>query len=411
MAGSASYYPAVRAAAAFLIMVVGTAGMFAGTVALKPMQEAFDVSRGAATLPYMGFMVGFGLGSFWMGRFADRLGAMRVAFAGGLTIGLGFWIAGHAVELWQAVVAHGLLIGLMGASTTMGPMVADVSLWFERRRGLAVGMVISGAYVSGMVWPPTLEAVAHAYGWRDMYLALGALTLVTLPLLALVLHRPAPRTVLTGPLKAAGSARPLGMRAPALQALLCCAGLGCCIAMAAPQVHAVAMADDIGLRPADGALMLSLMYGFGIVSRLASGWISDRIGGLRILALGSAGQTVALLLFLPADGRIALLVVAALFGLSQGGIVPSYAIIVREYFPARQAGGRIGLTLLFTMLGMAVGAWLAGAIHDLTGSYRVAFLGAVAVNIAHLAIAAFLLRRAAAMRRAGGAAPALVRTA
>ena len=411
MAGSASYYPAVRAAAAFLIMVVGTAGMFAGTVALKPMQEAFDVSRGAATLPYMGFMVGFGLGSFWMGRFADRLGAMRVAFAGGLTIGLGFWIAGHAVELWQAVVAHGLLIGLMGASTTMGPMVADVSLWFERRRGLAVGMVISGAYVSGMVWPPTLEAVAHAYGWRDMYLALGALTLVTLPLLALVLHRPAPRTVLTGPLKAAGSARPLGMRAPALQALLCCAGLGCCIAMAAPQVHAVAMADDIGLRPADGALMLSLMYGFGIVSRLASGWISDRVGGLRILALGSAGQTVALLLFLPADGRIALLVVAALFGLSQGGIVPSYAIIVREYFPARQAGGRIGLTLLFTMLGMAVGAWLAGAIHDLTGSYRVAFLGAVAVNIAHLAIAAFLLRRAAAMRRAGGAAPALVRTA
>ncbi|MCY4501066.1 MAG: MFS transporter [Alphaproteobacteria bacterium] len=411
MAGSASYYPAVRAAAAFLIMVVGTAGMFAGTVALKPMQEAFDVSRGAATLPYMGFMVGFGLGSFWMGRFADRLGAMRVAFAGGLTIGLGFWIAGHAVELWQAVVAHGLLIGLMGASTTMGPMVADVSLWFERRRGLAVGMVISGAYVSGMVWPPTLEALAHAYGWRDMYLALGALTLVTLPLLALVLHRPAPRTVLTGPLQAAGSARPLGMRAPALQALLCCAGLGCCIAMAAPQVHAVAMADDIGLRPADGALMLSLMYGFGIVSRLASGWISDRIGGLRILALGSAGQTVALLLFLPADGRIALLVVAALFGLSQGGIVPSYAIIVREYFPARQAGGRIGLTLLFTMLGMAVGAWLAGAIHDLTGSYRVAFLGAVAVNIAHLAIAAFLLRRAAAMRRAGGVAPALVRTA
>ena len=156
-AGSASYYPVARAAAAFLIMVVGTAGMFAGTVALKPMQEAFDVSRGAATLPYMAFMVGFGLGSFWMGRFADRLGAMRVTFAGGLTLGLGFWIAGHSVELWQAVLAHGLLIGLMGASTTMAPMVADTSLWFERRRGLAVAMVISGAYVSGMVWPPALE--------------------------------------------------------------------------------------------------------------------------------------------------------------------------------------------------------------------------------------------------------------
>ena len=407
MAGGFPFYPAARAAAAFLIMVVGTAGMFAGTVALKPMQEAFDISRGAATLPYMAFMVGFGLGSFWMGRFADRLGAMRVAFAGGLTLGLGFWIAGHAVELWQAVLAHGLLIGLMGASTTMAPMVADTSLWFERRRGLAVGMVISGAYVSGMVWPPVLEALVDAWGWRDMYLAFGALTFLSLPLLALVLHRPAPRTVLTGPLEAAGSARPLGFRAPVLQALLCCAGLGCCVAMAAPQVHAVAMADDIGLRPADGALMLSLMYGFGIVSRLASGWISDRVGGLRTLALGSAGQAAALLLFLPADGRIALLVVAALFGLSQGGIVPSYAIIIREYFPARQAGGRIGLALLFTMLGMALGAWLAGAVHDLTGSYRVAFVGAVAVNVAHLGIAAFLLRRAAAMRRAGGAAPVL----
>ena len=140
------------------------------------------------------------------------------------------------------------------------------------------------------------------------------------------------------------------------------------------------------------------------MSRLGSGWISDRIGGLRILALGSAGQTAALLLFLPADGRIALLVVAGLFGLSQGGIVPSYAIIIREYFPARQAGGRIGLALLFTMLGMALGAWLAGAVHDLTGSYRVAFAGAVAVNIAHLGIAAFLVRRAAAMRRSGGVA-------
>ena len=352
----------------------------------------------------MAFMVGFGLGSFWMGRFADRLGAMRVAFAGGLTLGLGFWIAGHAAELWQAVLAHGLLIGLMGASTTMAPMVADVSLWFERRRGLAVAMVISGAYVSGMVWPPVLEALVDAYGWRDMYLAFGVIAFLSLPLLALVLHRPAPRTVLTGPLEAAQSARPLGMRAPALQAVLCCAGLGCCIAMAAPQVHAVAMADDIGLRPADGALMLSLMYGFGIVSRLGSGWISDRIGGLRTLALGSAGQAAALLLFLPADGRLALLAAAGLFGLTQGGIVPSYAIIVREYFPARQAGGRIGLALLFTMLGMALGAWLAGAVHDLTGSYRAAFVGAVAVNLAHLGIAAFLLRRAAAVRRAGGIA-------
>ncbi len=404
MTGPSSLYLLARAGAALAIMVIGGAGMYAAIVSLKPIEAAFEVSRASATLPYMAIMVGFGLGGVCMGRFADRLGAMRVAFAGGLTYGLGFWLAGHAVELWQSVLAHGLLIGLLGASTTMAPMVADVSLWFERRRGLAVGVVISGSYVAGMVWPPVLQALVDLVGWRDMYLALGAFTFVTLPLLALVLHRPAPRHIVTGPLGAGLFARPLGLRPNALQGLLCCAGVGCCVAMAAPQVHAVALAGDLGLRPADGALMLSLMFGFGIVSRLGSGWISDRIGGLRTLALGSAGQALALALFLPADGRVMLLVVSALFGLSQGGIVPSYAIIVREYFPARQAGGRIGLAFLFTMLGMALGAWLAGGIHDLTGSYRLAFVNAVAFNIAHLGIAAFLLRRAATMRRARGAA-------
>ena len=400
MAGGGSLYPAVRAAAALGIMTIGGSGMYAAIVALKPMQAAFDASRASAALPYMAVMIGFGLGGVWMGRFADRLGAMRVAFAGGLTLGLGLWIAGHAEHLWQAALAHGLLIGLMGASTTMAPMVADISLWFDRRRGLAVGVVISGSYVAGMVWPPALQAVVDAHGWRDMYLALGAFVFLTVPLLALALHRPAPRHVLTGPVGAVRFSRPLGLAPPALQGLLCCAGIGCCVAMAAPQVHAVALATDLGLRPADGALMLSLMFGFGIVSRLGSGWISDRIGGLRTLALGSLCQAMALALFLPADGRVMLLVVSALFGLSQGGIVPSYAIIVREYFPARQAGGRIGLALLFTMLGMALGAWLAGWIHDLTDSYRLAFANAVAFNIAHLAIAAFLLRRAAAMRAA-----------
>jgi MFS family permease len=139
--------------------------------------------------------------------------------------------------------------------------------------------------------------------------------------------------------------------------------------------------------------MLSLMLGFGIVSRLASGWISDRIGGLRTLLLGSTLQTVALALFLPFDGLASLYVVSAVFGLFQGGIVPSYAIIVREHFDPRQAGARVGVVLMATLFGMALGGWMSGVIFDLSGSYRAAFVNGIAWNVLNMAIVLWLLRR------------------
>jgi len=176
--------------------------------------------------------------------------------------------------------------------------------------------------------------------------------------------------------------------------LLCIAGVSCCVAMSMPQVHIVAYCSDLGFTPARGAEMLSLMLAFGIVSRLASGWICDRIGGLRTLLLGSGLQGVALLMFLPFDSLASLYVVAALFGLFQGGIVPSYAIIVREYFPPGEAGARLGTVLMCTLLGMALGGWMTGVIFDLTGSYRTAFLNGIGWNLLNLGIAFFLLRRA-----------------
>ena len=178
-----------------------------------------------------------------------------------------------------------------------------------------------------------------------------------------------------------------------LQVLLCIAGVACCVAMSMPQVHLVAYCGDLGYGAARGAEMLSLMLGCGIVSRIASGFIADRIGGVRTLLLGSLLQGVALLLYLAFDGLASLYVISALFGLFQGGIVPSYAIIIREYFSPKEAGTRLGLVLMATLLGMALGGWMSGAIFDFAGSYQAAFLNGVGWNLLNVAIMSWLLLR------------------
>jgi MFS family permease len=189
-----------------------------------------------------------------------------------------------------------------------------------------------------------------------------------------------------------------GLSPNALQALLVIAGLACCVAMAMPQVHIVAYCGDLGYGPARGAQMLSLMLACGVVSRLVSGAICDRIGGLRTLLLGSALQGLSLLLFIPFDSLASLYLISALFGLFQGGIVPSYAIIVREYFPAAEAGQRVGAVIMATMFGMALGGWMSGKIFDLTGNYHAAFANGIAWNLLNLAVALLLLTRVRGMR-------------
>ena len=208
-----------------------------------------------------------------------------------------------------------------------------------------------------------------------------------LPLL-LVLRRRTPRAT---PAPARHDGRMAGGLPPrALQVLLCVAGFACCVAMAMPQVHIVAYCGDLGYGVARGAEMLSLMLGFGIVSRVGSGFVADRIGGLATLLLGSAAQGTALLLYTLFDGEMSLYVISALFGLFQGGIVPSYAFIVREFFPPSEVGARLGVVLMMTLFGMAFGGWISGAIFDHTGSYQAAFLNGLAWNLVNLAIATWL---------------------
>ncbi len=394
--GIESAYAWRRLIAAVLLMGLGGCGMYTVTVVLPLIQAEFGVSRADASLPYTATMVGFTLGGILMGRFTDRYGVMRPIMIGAVCLGAGLALAASANSLWAFILAHGLLIGFLGTSTTFGPLVADISHWFTRRRGLAVAICVSGNYVAGTFWPPVMQALFDAYGWRTAYLIAGAFCIAAMIPLAWVLRRPSP----IGEVEAEAAparpapAMPLGMPPALLQALIVLAGITCCMAMSMPQVHIVAYCGDLGFAAQRGAEMLSIMLGFGIVSRMASGWIADRIGALRTLLLGSVLQAFALALFLPFDGLFSLYAVSAFFGLVQGGIVPMYPLIVRDYFPASQAGARVSLVLMATVFGMAIGGWMTGAIFDWTGSYRAAFLNGIGWNVLNIAIAVFLLHRA-----------------
>ena len=390
-----SPYAYARLCVSLALMTIGGVGMYAMAVALPQIQAEFAVSRSGASLPYTLTMVGFGLGGILMGRLADRFGVMVPVLIGGACLGGGMILAGLSGSLWQFSAAHGLLIGLLGCSATFAPLVSDTSLWFSKHRGMAVGICASGNYLAGAAWPPTLQHFFETSGWRATYIGVGLFCLATMIPLAFALRKRPPLPGAADNAHARSlSDRPLGLSQNALLGLLAVAGVACCVAMSMPQVHIVAYCGDLGYGAARGAEMLAMMLGFGIVSRLASGWICDRIGGLRTLLLGSALQGTALVLFLPFDGLVSLYVVSALFGLFQGGLVPSYAIIIREYFSPREAGARVGVVIMATLFGMALGGWLSGEIFDLTGSYRAAFINGIGWNLLNLSIAFWLLRRA-----------------
>ena len=385
----------MRLWASLALMTLGGAGMYIVTVALPPIQAEFGVGRSDASLPYTLTMIGFGLGGILMGKLADRFGVMVPVVIGTFCLGLGFVAAGFSGSLLQFALAQGLLIGFLGCSATFAPLVADTSLWFNRRRGIAVAICASGNYLAGTVWPPVVQHFFDTWGWRQTYIGVGIFCIAAMLPLTLVLRRRPPGLAAPAPgASASGAPQDLGLRPALLLGLLCMAGVACCVAMSMPQVHIVALCNDKGFAAARGAEMLSLMLGFGIVSRLVSGWICDRIGGLRTLLLGSALQGIALLLFLPADGLLSLYLVSALFGLFQGGIVPSYAIIVREYFNPKAAGATVSIVLTSTLVGMALGGWMSGLLFDWTGSYRAAFLNGIAWNLLNLTIAGALLLRA-----------------
>jgi MFS family permease len=382
-----------RLAVSVLLSTIGGVGMWSVVVVLPAMQADFGVDRGAASLPYTLTMFGFAGGGVLFGQIADRYGVTLPVILSTLALGAGYIAVGYAPSLWLVAVAQGALIGV-GCSATFAPLMADISHWFVRRRGIAVAVAASGNYLAGTIWPPVVQHFTATAGWRATYIGIGLFCMVTMLPLALLLRRrmETKNSVASGAAAAAKQAA-LPLSPMTLQVLMLIAGLACCVAMSMPQVHIVAYCGDLGYGVARGADMLSLMLGFGIISRVASGFVADRIGGVGTLLIGSVLQGVALFLYLLFDGLMSLYVISALFGLFQGGIVPSYAVIIREYFPPQQASTRIGLVIMATILGMALGGWLSGVIFDLTGSYQIAFLNGLGWNLVNVSIMAWLLLR------------------
>jgi MFS family permease len=390
-----SAYAARRLFITLLLMMLGGSSMYVVSVVLPEVQKEFGISRADASLPYTLMMLGFGAGGLAMGKLADKWGVHVALWIGAVGVGSGFILAGMASNIWLFVLAHGLLMGLLGSSSTFAPLLADTSLWWDKRRGIAVAVCASGNYLAGSIWPALAQQGVETLGWRETYIWIGIVCGLGMLALSFLMRQRPPMMVVAAPgsVQSMASERPFGLPVNTAHALLCVAGVACCVAMAMPQVHIVAYCTDLGFGAARGSEMLSLMLACGIVSRLISGAICDRIGGLKTLALGSVLQGVALLLFLPFDGMVSLYVISALFGLFQGGIVPAYAIIVREYFPAKRVGVLVGAVIMATMIGMALGGWMSGKVFDLTGSYHAAFVNGVVWNALNLSIALFLLWR------------------
>ena len=393
-----SRYSWARLAVTLAIATIGNVGMWSVIVIMPAVQAEFGVSRADSSLPYTLTMLGFGLGNLLIGRAVDRFGMSTALIGASLLSCIGYLAAAASPSILILSLVH-FVIGL-GSAASFGPLIADISHWFQRRRGIAVAVAASGNYLSGAIWPMVLAGVLLDNGWRAVCLALAVIVTVLVIPLALLLRRRVPELSMTaaGNLSLANRAA-CGLSPRALAWLLAAAGLGCCVAMSMPQVHIVALCVDRGFGPAVGAEMLSLMLLGGVVSRLISGLIADKLGGVLTLLIGSVLQMLALFLYLPAGGLVSLYVVSLVFGLAQGGIVPAYALIVREYMPAREAGARVGFVVMATILGMALGGWMSGWINDVTGSYQLAFLNGIVWNALNIVIMLFILTRTLRPRR------------
>jgi MFS family permease len=385
-------YSWIRLAVSIALSTLGCVGMISLVVALPAMQDDFNAPRAEAALPYTLTIIGFMIGGITVGRLADRLGILPPLAAGTILMCLGYVLTAFAPSLPVLAVISAVTIGVGGAAS-FAPLVADVSLWFDRHRGLAISLATAGSSLAGVVWPPVVQHFIAAAGWRQTHIGIGLFCLATMLPLALVLRRRPPFEKATLEAASGNTYQTIGLAPSTTQGLLAFAGLCCCVAMAMPQVHLVAYCGDLGYGPARGAEMLAVAFGFGVVSRLIFGWVLNLIGGLPTLLLGAAMQAIALALYLPSSGLVSLYVVSAVFGLAQGGLVPSYAVIIRELFPAQEAGFRVSLAISATLAGMALGGWLAGAIYDWTGSYAAALVNGIAWNVANMAITAWLLHR------------------
>ena len=377
---------------ALLIALVANVGIWSVVVVLPSIEAEFNSSRGVAALPYTLTLLGFAIGNYFIGYLVDRFGVTKSLIFASLLISANFLFCALSGSLFSIIFSH-FFLGL-GTAAGFGPLIADISHWFSKKRGIAVAIIASGNYLSGVIWSPVIAYILTTGDWREIYLILSlVISLVVIPLSFYLRKKPSEIRSAPNDIKNYLQTPKIAISGRQLQFFLGLAGVGCCIAMAMPQVHIVAYCVGLGYGPTIGAEMLSLMLACGVISRISFGICADRLGGFYTLILSSTLQMLSLFLFLPFNGMVSLYVVSAIFGLSQGGIVPSYTIVVREFLPAHEAGQRIGIVLMLTIFGMAIGGWMSGWIFDQTGSYQIAFLNGILWNIFNLAILVWLFMR------------------
>ncbi len=387
-----SLYSWTRLLIALLLATVGNIGMWVVVIVLPDIQQEFKIDRGTASIPFALTMVGFAIGNWVMGHVVDRYGITKTIILAATVNTAGYIAAMYVNNVYYLSILQ-FFIGL-GTAAAFGPLIADTSHWFLKRRGIAVALIASGNYFSGAIWPPLFNNTLQSDGWRDVYWILALSTVfIMIPLSFLLAKKISEETARISDAASSDKRQNVSISPKALTILLSIAGIGCCVAMSMPQVHIVAFCIDLGFGPAVGAEMLSLMLIGGIISRLINGLIADKLGGVYTLLIGSTLQCIALFLYLPFDGLVSLYIVSLVFGLSQGGIVPSYAIIIREYLPGADAGTRVGFVMMCTIMGMAIGGWMSGWIYDLTGSYAAAFWNGIVWNFLNIAIVLFLITR------------------
>jgi len=390
-------YAWFRLAVTLVIAIFANTGMWAVITIMPALEAEFATSRATTSLPFTMNMIGFALGNLVIGRIIDKIGVTLSVMAAAIVSAAAFLLSTMTGDIYLLAGVH-LFLGF-GTAAGFGPLITDISHWFLKQRGIAVALIASGNYLAGGIWPLFLSDILAEDGWRAAYLMLAGITLVVILPLALLLQRKLPEAGHQIATQQVNENIQKTLISPMrLQLLLCVAGVACCVAMSMPQVHIVSYCVGLGYGPAVGAEMLSLMLFGGVISRIGSGLIADRIGGIRTLLLGSFAQGVALVMYLPFDGMASLYVVSFVFGLSQGGIVPSYALVVREFLPPREAGARIGVVIMMTIIGMALGGWMSGWIYQVTGSYQAAFINGIAWNGLNLGIIVWILTR---NRRAG----------
>lgn len=380
-----------RLALAFAVGTIGNAGNWTAVTLMPVLQQEFNLSRTDASWPYVTIMAGFLLASPVLGRLCDRYGIAWVLGLAALLCSTGFLLAGVSASFPLYLFAQ-FIIGT-GTAASMAPLTADLSHWFVRHRGLALGIAGTSAYVAGLLWSTLIPQLLKVTGWQEVHFLIGLSSLAMLPLAATLRARMPATVFLAADHIAAGNSRRAGLERRTVTALLSLTGFGCCLAMAMPQVHILAHCMDLGFTLSDGGGLLSAMMIAGITSRVVVGFAIDRIGALQILMVALIVQALSLVLFALSSGLVSLYLVALVFGLAQGGLLPAYPLIVRAFLPARDAGAVIGTVVMATVAGMSAGSWLSGRLYDASGSYLLPLGLGVCVSLGTVAVAGFLLQR------------------